>query len=101
MIQEFKDFALKGNALDLAIGVVIAGAFGKIVDSLVTDIIMPVFGAILKGVDFSSLVLVLNGEAAIKYGSFINVVINFIIVAAALFMVVKQLNRFKKAEAAK
>ena len=96
MLQELKDFALKGNALDLAIGVVIAGAFGKIVDSLVNDIITPIFGAILQGVDFSKLMIVLRGDAAIKYGSFINVAISFVIVATVLFFIVKQINKMKK-----
>ena len=99
MLQEFKSFALKGNALDLAIGVIVGGAFGKIVSSLVNDVLMPLLGILLGKVDFSSLVLSI-GEAKIAYGMFIQSVIDFVIVAFCIFMMVKQLNRFKKPEAA-
>ena len=109
MLKEFKEFAIKGNAVDLAIGVILGVAFGAIVTSLVNDIMMPPIGKALGGVDFSSLFLVLGdgtypslkaakeaGAATINYGVFINVVINFLIVAFVLFMVVKAMNRMKR-----
>ena len=109
MLKEFKEFALKGNAVDLAIGVILGVAFGAIVTSLVNDIMMPPIGKALGGVDFSNLFLVLGdgtypslkaakeaGAATINYGIFINVVINFLIVAFVLFMVVKAMNRMKR-----
>lgn len=107
LLNEFKSFAMKGNVIDLAVGVVIGTAFGKIVSSLVTDIIMPPIGAVTGGIDFSDKVLTLKqaseGAAAVtlNYGMFLNNVISFIIVAFAIFMVIKQLNRFKKKEEAK
>jgi len=109
IFQEFRDFALKGNVIDLAVGVIIGAAFGKIVTSLVNNIFMPVIGLILGRIDFSNLFIVLNGqqvaslkEAADKgipvfaYGMFINTVIEFLIVAFCLFFIIKQVNRFKK-----
>lgn len=112
MLKEFKEFAMKGNVMDLAIGVVIGAAFGRIVDSLVGDIIMPIFGAI-GGLDFSNYFIGLNSAvtspvladakkqgAVFAYGSFITVAINFIIIAAALFVVVKLINRLRRAEKA-
>jgi large conductance mechanosensitive channel len=109
MLQEFKEFALKGNVIDLAVGVIIGAAFGKIVTSLVNNILMPVLGLILGKVDFSNLFIVLNGQPAASlkeatdrglpifaYGLFINTVIEFIIIAFCLFIVIKQVNRFKK-----
>jgi large conductance mechanosensitive channel len=109
MWKEFKEFALKGNAVDLAIGVIIGAAFGGIVKSLVDDILMPPIGKLLGGADFSNLFLVLGdgsfpslkaakdaGAATINYGLFFNVVINFVIVAFVLFMVVKGMNRMKR-----
>ena len=104
MLKEFKEFALKGNVVDLAVAVIIGGAFGKIVTSLVNDVIMPPIGLLMGGVEFSYLSLVLKPatetvpEVAIHYGMFINTVINFIIIAFSIFMVVKQLKRFEKAE---
>jgi large conductance mechanosensitive channel len=101
IIDEFKKFAVKGNAIDLAVGVVIGGAFGKIVTSLVNDIIMPPVGLLLGNMDFSKLVLRLGapfrvGPAVeIRYGAFINNLIDFFIVAFAIFMVVKVINRAK------
>lgn len=106
MLKEFKEFAMKGNVVDMAVGIIIGGAFGKIVSSLVSDVIMPPIGVLLGGVDFSDLQLVVKeaeGEAAavaIKYGSFIMTVLDFVIIAFAIFMVIKGLNRFKKKEAA-
>ena len=108
MLQEFKDFAMKGNVVDMAVGVVIGGAFGKIVGSLVKDIIMPVVGKLTGGVDFSAMKYVIQeasgeGEAAVtevavNYGTFINTAIDFLIIAAAIFMAVKVINSMKKQE---
>lgn len=92
MLKEFKTFIAQGNVLDLAIGVIIAVAFGKITTSLVDDIIMPVVGMFLGGVDFSTLAIKF-GEANIKYGNFIQVIINFLITAWVVFMVVKAATR--------
>jgi large conductance mechanosensitive channel len=99
MMKEFKDFISKGNVVELAVGVVIGGAFGKIVDSAVNDIIMPPIGYALKGIDFKDLVLKL-GDAEIKYGNFIQVSIVFLITAFFLFLVVKAYNRMKKKDEA-
>lgn len=110
MLKEFKEFALKGNVMDLAVGVIIGGAFGKIVDSMVADIIMPLVGAIIGKVDFSNLYLVLSGAAAngagladarktavvLAYGNFATIAINFIILAFAIFMMVKAMNAAKR-----
>ena len=102
IVQEFKDFAMRGNVIDMAVGIIIGSAFGKIVSSLVQDVIMPPIGLILGNVDFSNLVLTLRekSEAAeaitLKYGMFINTVLDFIIVAFAIFMLIKQINRLKK-----
>ncbi len=111
MLKEFKDFALKGNVLDLAVGIIIGAAFTSIVTSLVDDVIMPPLGVILGGVDFSDKYIQLTlrdqtfpslaaaraaGAAVIAFGSFINAIIKFVIVAFALFMVIKQFNNLKK-----
>jgi len=104
MIKEFKEFAVKGNVIDMAVGIVIGGAFGKIIGSLVTDVIMPPIGILLGGVDFSNLSIVLKGatEAAeavtLNYGAFINTVVEFTIIAFAIFMVIKGINSAKKKE---
>jgi large conductance mechanosensitive channel len=106
MVKEFKEFAMRGNVVDMAVGIVIGGAFGKIVSSLVTDVIMPPVGLILGNVDFSKLSIVLREktEAAeavsINYGLFVNTLLDFVIVAFAIFMVIKQMNRLKKKEEA-
>lgn len=101
-IQEFKNFALKGNVVDLAVGVIIGAAFGKIVASLVDNILMPPLGLLIGGVDFSQLKIILQaagadgkGEVAIGYGLFIQNTVNFVLIAWALFMVIKAMNRFK------
>lgn len=100
--DEFKAFAMRGNVIDLAVGIIIGGAFGKIVSSLVNDIIMPPIGLILGGADFSNLSIVLKESAdpekvvAIKYGLFINNILDFIIVALAIFFVIQQMNRLQK-----
>jgi large conductance mechanosensitive channel len=104
MTKEFKEFAIRGNVVDMAVGIVIGGAFGKIVSSLVSDVIMPPIGLILGNVDFSQLSIVLKEKSAaaeavaINYGLFINTVLDFVIVAFAIFMVIKQMNRLKKKE---
>lgn len=108
MIKEFKEFALKGNMLDLAIGVIIGGAFGTIVTSLVNDLIMPLLSVFTKNINFSQMYIAMNGKkyatldaaiaegAVFKYGAFIQQFINFIIIAFVIFLFVKQINKFKK-----
>ena len=112
MMKEFKEFAVKGNVMDLAVGVIIGAAFGKIVDSVVGDLIMPIVGAIFGKLDFSSLFVVLGnvpagtamtldalkkaGVPVLAYGNFITVAVNFMILAFIIFMMVKQVNRMKK-----
>jgi large conductance mechanosensitive channel len=104
MLQEFKQFAMRGNVMDMAIGIIIGAAFGKIISSVVGDVIMPPIGLLLGGVDFSSLAVTLKagGEGTapvlLKYGVFINTVIDFLIIAFAIFMVVKGINAMKKKE---
>ncbi|MBP8606365.1 MAG: large-conductance mechanosensitive channel protein MscL [Phycisphaerae bacterium] len=109
--SEFKAFAMRGNVVDMAVGIVIGGAFGKIVSSLVNDIIMPPIGLLLGGVDFSNLKIILKKAAvdaagnavpavSINYGQWINTVIDFLIVAFAIFMVIKGMNALKKKEEA-
>ena len=111
MASEFKDFISKGNVMDLAVGVIIGAAFGKIVDSLVNDIIMPIVGKIFGGLDFSNMYIPLNGQemglalveakkvgAVLAYGNFITVVLNFVILAFVIFQMVKMVNKMKKAE---
>ena len=108
MLEDFKKFAIQGNVMDMAVGVIIGGAFGKIVASLVEDVIMPPIGLLMGGVDFSSLFVTLSGgtyesvakakeagAATLNYGLFLNHVVNFLIVAFAIFLIVKQINRFK------
>lgn len=102
MMKEFRDFAMKGNVVDMAVGIIIGAAFGKIVSSLVSDVIMPPIGMVLGNVDFSSLAFTLkeatdtSPAVVIKYGLFINTIIDFVIVAFAIFLVIKQMNRLKK-----
>jgi len=104
MMQEFKKFAMRGNVMDMAIGIVIGAAFGKIVSSIVADVIMPPIGMILGGVDFASLAITLKEGSEgvepvlLKYGVFLNTVIDFVIIAFAIFMVVKGINSMKKKE---
>ena len=99
-LRGFKDFALRGNVIDLAVGVVIGAAFGKIVSSLVSDIIMPPIGLLLGGIDFSDFFISLNGQQVIAYGSFLNAVVQFLIVAFAIYLVIKQINNlYPKKEA--
>ena len=109
MLKEFRDFAMRGNVIDLAIGIIIGAAFTTVVNSLVKDIIMPPIGYIMNGIDFSNFFVVLKGDTyaslkaaqdagavTVNYGVFINAVINFLIVAFAVFILVKQVNRFRK-----
>ncbi|HPF88717.1 MAG TPA: large-conductance mechanosensitive channel protein MscL [Candidatus Limiplasma sp.] len=104
MWKEFKKFALKGNVVDLAVAVIIGAAFGKIVTSLVNDIVMPLIGLIIGGIDFTSLKIVLTpavgdtAEVAILYGSFIQAVIDFFLIALSIFFMIKLMNKFKKKE---
>ena len=112
MMQEFREFAVKGNVVDLAVGVIIGGAFGKIVDSLVQDVVMPVIGKLTGGLDFSNYYLPLNGQAAnltlveakkagavLAYGSFLTVSLNFLILSFVIFMMVRSLNRLRRESA--
>ena len=109
MLKEFRDFAMRGNVIDLAIGIIIGVAFTTVVNSLVKDIIMPPIGYMMNGIDFSNIFLVLKGDqypslkaaqdagaVSINFGVFINACINFLIVAFAVFLLVKQVNRFRK-----
>ncbi|MGB5487914.1 MAG: large-conductance mechanosensitive channel protein MscL [Lysobacterales bacterium] len=104
MMSEFKDFAMRGNVIDMAVGIVIGGAFGKIVSSFVSDVLMPPIGMMMGGVDFSDLAVVLqeaSGDVAavtLNYGSFIQTVVDFLIIAFAIFMVIKAMNNMKKKE---
>jgi len=96
LIEEFGKFINRGNVLDLAVGVVVGGAFTSIVNSAVNDLIMPIIGVLVGGLNFESVIIPLNGEAAIKIGSFIQAVVNFLIVAFVVFMVVKAVNESKE-----
>lgn len=111
MFKEFKEFAIKGNVIDLAIGVIIGGAFGKIVSSLVNDVIMPIIGGLIGKVDFTNFFISLDGNsysslqqakdagiATLNYGIFLNTVIEFLIIAFSLFIVIRQINRLKRKE---
>lgn len=114
MVKEFKEFAMRGNVVDMAVGIIIGAAFGKIVTSLVSDVIMPPIGKLLGGVDFSNLFFTLGsgeyasladaqeaGAATLNYGLFINTIVNFLIVAFAIFLLIKTINNLKKKEEAK
>jgi len=109
MLKEFKEFAMRGNVVDMAIGIIIGGAFGKIISSLVGDVLMPPIGKLMGNLDFSNLFFALNGQVyeslkaakdagapTINYGLFINTVLDFVIVAFVIFLLVKQMNRLKK-----
>lgn len=97
MLKEFKDFAMRGNVMDLAIAVIIGGAFGKIIASLVNDILMPLIGLLLGGLDFSGLAITVK-DASINYGLFIQAIVDFLIVAFVIFLLVRAMNRMKKPE---
>lgn len=104
MLKEFKEFAVKGNVVDMAVGIIIGAAFGKIISSLVGDVIMPPIGVLLGGVDFSSLSVVVQEAVdkkpavVISYGKFLQTIIDFILIAAAMFMAIKAMNTLKKKE---
>ena len=106
IVKEFKEFAVKGNAVDMAVGIIVGAAFGKIINSLVNDIIMPPIGLLLGGTNFSNLKIVLkaavgdNPEVALSYGLFINNLVNFLIIAFSIFLVVKGINSLKKSQPA-
>lgn len=106
MLKEFKEFAMRGNVMDMAVGIIIGAAFGKIVSSLVNDVIMPPIGLLLGNVDFSQLAITLKKKTAaseavtLNYGVFINTILDFVIVAFAIFIMIKQINRFKRKEEA-
>jgi large conductance mechanosensitive channel len=107
IFKEFKDFAMRGNVVDMAVGIIIGSAFGKIVSSLVNDIIMPPIGLLLGGIDFNSFMITIKAATAaepavaIRYGTFVNIVVDFIIVAFVLFMIIKLMNTaLKKKQAA-
>lgn len=107
-VSEFKEFAVKGNVMDLAVGVIIGGAFGKIVDSVVGDLVMPIVGKIFGGLDFNNYFIPLSGQTAttlveakkagavLAYGSFLTILLNFVILAFIIFLMVKQMNRLKR-----
>jgi large conductance mechanosensitive channel len=95
MLKEFKAFVLRGNVLDLAVAVIIGGAFGKIISSLVNDIIMPLIGIVMGGVNFTELTVTV-GTAVVKYGTFIQTIVDFLIVAFVIFLIVKSANKMKK-----
>ena len=99
MLKEFRDFVNRGNVIDLAVAVIIGGAFGAIITSLVNDIIMPIVGIIVGGVDFASLSVQVD-EATILYGSFIQAIVNFLIIAFVLFLIVRSINKLQKEEEA-
>jgi large conductance mechanosensitive channel len=114
MVKEFKEFAMKGNVVDLAVGVIIGAAFGKIVESMVSDLFMPIIGAVIGGLDFSNYFLGLSSTvdagslaeakkqgAVLAYGNFMTITINFLIVAFVMFLVIKAMNRMKRKEEAK
>ncbi|MGA9116083.1 MAG: large-conductance mechanosensitive channel protein MscL [Bacteroidota bacterium] len=104
MLEEFKKFAMRGNVMDMAVGIILGGAFGAIVSSLVSDVLMPPIGVLLGGMDFGSLSLIVKeatGDApavTLRYGAFLNTIINFLIIAFAIFMMVKGMNSLKKKE---
>ena len=95
MLKEFKEFAMRGNVLDLAVAVIIGGAFGKIIASLVNDVLMPLIGLVLGGINFSELAFTV-GEAVVKWGAFVQSILDFVIVAFVIFMIVRAMNRMQK-----
>ena len=99
MAKEFREFAVKGNVMDLAVGVIIGAAFGKIVASVVEDVVMPLIGALMGGMDFSGLAVKV-GSATLKYGKFLQTCLDFLIIAVAVFLLVKLINRLKREEEA-
>lgn len=106
MMKEFKEFAMRGNVVDIAVGIIIGGAFGKIVSSLVADVLMPPIGLLIGGVDFSELAVVIQqaendiAEVSIRYGMFIQSILDFVIIAFAIFLVIQGMNRLSRKEEA-
>lgn len=106
ILQEFKDFAIKGNVIDMSVGIIVGAAFGKIVSSFVADVVMPPIGVLVGGVDFTKLAITIKEAAGdapavtLKYGNFIQTMVDFTIIASAIFVVVKLINNLKKKEAA-
>jgi large conductance mechanosensitive channel len=98
MLKEFREFAMRGNVMDLAVGVIIGAAFGKIITSLVDDVIMPVVGLFTGGIDFSERAIPLSADAALRWGAFVQNIIDFIIVALIVFLIVRAMNRLKRNE---
>ena len=96
LLTEFRDFAVRGNAVDMAVGIIVGGAFGKVVSSLVSDVVMPPIGLLLGQVDFSKLAIPLGEKASLRYGVFINSILDFLIVALCVFLVIKQINRLRQ-----
>lgn len=107
MMKEFREFAMRGNVVDMAVGIIIGGAFGKIVSSFVQDVIMPPLGMLIGGVDFSDLTFIIQqaqgdmAEVAIRYGLFVQSIVDFVIIAFAIFMVIRGMNRMQRKEEAK
>ena len=100
MLKEFREFAMRGNVLDLAVAVIIGGAFGKIITSLVADVLMPLIGLVMGGINFSEQAIPLGGDAALRWGAFVQSIIDFLIIAFVIFMLVRTMNRMKKEEPA-
>ena len=97
MLKEFREFAIRGNVMDLAVAVIIGGAFGKIITSLVSDVLMPLIGLVLGGINFSEQAIVV-GDAVVKWGAFLQSIIDFIIIAFVIFLLVRAMNRLKREE---
>ena len=98
MLKEFREFAIRGNVMDLAVAVIIGGAFGKIITSLVEDVLMPLIGLVLGGINFSEQAIPLGGEAALRWGAFVQSIIDFLIIAFVIFLLVRAMNRLKREE---
>ena len=98
MLKEFREFAIRGNVMDLAVAVIIGGAFGKIITSLVEDVLMPLIGLVLGGINFSEQAIPLGGDAALRWGAFVQSIIDFLIIAFVIFLLVRAMNRLKREE---
>ena len=96
LLAEFRDFAVRGNAVDMAVGIIVGGAFGKVVSSLVNDVVMPPIGMLLGGAHFSDLEIPLSAKASLRYGVFINTILDFLIIAVCVFLAVKAMNRLRQ-----
>jgi large conductance mechanosensitive channel len=98
MLKEFREFAIRGNVMDLAVAVIIGGAFGKIITSLVEDVLMPLIGLVLGGINFSEEAIPLGGDAALRWGAFVQSIFDFLIIAFVIFLLVRAMNRLKREE---